>query len=229
MAEEGADIVDVGGESTRPGAEPVSEDEEIARVLPVIRRIREASDVPISIDTTKARVARAAIDAGADMINDISAGRFDEGMLPLAAAAGLPVCLMHMKGTPRTMQADPRYGDVMGEIASFLRESVGRAVEAGVAREAVIVDPGIGFGKTVEHNLTILRRLAELRSVGAPLLVGASRKSFIGKLLDVKVNQRLEGTLAAVAASVRGGARILRVHDVGAVGRFIRMYLALAP
>jgi len=228
MAEAGADIIDVGGESTRPGAEPVADDEEIGRILPVIRGIRGSSDIPISIDTTKSSVARAAIDAGADMINDISAGRFDASMFPLAAESGVPICLMHMKGTPRTMQLDPTYEDVMAEIGSFLRESIGMAVRAGVARDAVVVDPGIGFGKTAGHNVEILRRLAELSSLGSPVLVGASRKSFIGKILDVKVNQRLEGTLAAVAASIRGGAHILRVHDVAAVRRFVEMYLALS-
>jgi dihydropteroate synthase len=226
LADEGADIIDIGGESTRPGADPVCAEDELARVIPVIEGIRRKKDVPISIDTTKASVAKAALDAGANMINDISAGRFDPEMFSVAAYAQAPICLMHMKGTPRTMQIDPHYDDVMVEIISFLKESMELAEKAGVKREMILIDPGIGFGKTVEDNLLIIKRLGELNKLNAPIVIGTSRKSFIGKVLDVDIENRLEGTLATLGASINSGAKVLRVHDVAAAKRFVDMYLA---
>jgi len=224
MVEEGADIIDVGGESTRPGAPEVPADEEICRVATVIESLRAKSRVPISIDTRKAKVARAALDAGADIVNDVSALRDDPALGPLCAERECPVVLMHMKGTPRTMQADPRYDDVVDEVRNFLGEAVARAEAAGVARERTIVDPGIGFGKTVAHNLELVSRLDELGETGRPVLLGASRKSFIGKVLDIdSPAERLEGTLAVTALGVARGARIVRVHDVEANVRVARM------
>jgi len=224
MVEEGADIIDVGGESTRPGAPEVPADEEIRRVASVIGNLREKSRVPISIDTRKAAVARAALDAGADIVNDVSALRDDPALGPLCAERECPVVLMHMKGTPRTMQADPRYGDVVAEVRDFLTDAVSRAEDAGIARELTIVDPGIGFGKTVAHNLELVNRLDELGETGRPVLLGASRKSFIGKTLDIdSPAERLEGTLAVTALGVARGARIMRVHDVKANVRVVRM------
>ncbi len=228
MAADGADILDIGGESTRPGAELISEEEELDRVIPVIEAIRRSTEVPISIDTSKSGVALRALDAGADMLNDISALRIDPGMASLAAEKDVPLCLMHMLGMPRTMQRSPEYGDLMGEIIAFLRERAEVAVEAGVAPDGVLVDPGIGFGKTVAHNLEILRRLRELRGLGYPVLVGPSRKSFIGKVLDVPEGERLEGTAAAVALSVANGADVVRVHDVKEMVRVARLADAIA-
>jgi dihydropteroate synthase len=213
LADEGADIVDVGGESTRPRAPEVPADEEADRVAPVIEAVAARLDVPISVDTSKPHVARAALEAGAAMINDVTAGA-ERGMLELAAERGVPIVLMHMKGTPRTMQDDPRYDDVVADVAEFLDARRAAAVAAGVRAERVIVDPGLGFGKTVEHNVEILARLAELGSLGCPLLVGPSRKSFIGRVLGLDVGERLLGTAAAVVACVLGGAHVVRVHDV---------------
>ncbi|MCI0340108.1 MAG: dihydropteroate synthase [Planctomycetales bacterium] len=227
MAEEGADLLDVGGESTRPGSAPVPEAEERARVIPVIRALARDVAVPISVDTSKASVAAAALEAGAAMVNDVTALRGDPAMAGVLARAGGALVLMHMQGEPRTMQAAPRYGEVVAEVAAFLRERVEAAVAAGIAREQLLVDPGIGFGKTLEHNLEILRRLGELRSIGRPILVGPSRKSFLGALLDLPVGERLEGTLAAVAACVLRGALVVRVHDVRAAARAVRVAAAL--
>lgn len=216
LVEEGADILDVGGESTRPGSDPVPEEEEIRRVLPVIQAAVKYTTAPVSIDTTKSGVAKAALDAGAAMVNDVSALRFDDKMGGVVAEAGVPLVVMHMQGIPKTMQAGPiEYRDLMGELRAFLEEAVKKAVDAGVEKEQIIVDPGIGFGKTPEHNLTILNRIGELLALGRPVLVGPSRKAFIGKILGRDVNQRLHGTAAAVAAAVLGGAHILRVHDAG--------------
>jgi dihydropteroate synthase len=223
LVEAGANILDLGGESTRPGARPVSAQEELERVLPVIRGLRRATQVPISIDTYKARVAREALNEGADIINDISALRFDAEMAGLAAAEKVPVVLMHMQGTPRTMQTEPRYNDVLREVTVFLAERIQFAVEAGVAPEDIIVDPGIGFGKTVDHNLTLLRGLSVFASLGRPLLVGASRKAFLGKILGTEPDERLEGSLAAAVAAVIGGAHIVRVHDVKETYKAIRV------
>jgi dihydropteroate synthase len=223
MVDAGADIVDVGGESTRPGAEPVSAQEERRRVVPVIRALRRQSDVLISIDTYKAEVAQVAVDAGADIVNDISGLGFDERMPGVVATSGAGLVLMHIKGTPRTMQRNPVYGDVIGEISDYFAGRLGKAEEAGISREQVVLDPGIGFGKQLEHNLEILRRLKEFRRLGRPLLVGPSRKSFIGAILDLPPDQRLEGTAAAVALCVAGGADIVRVHDVPEMTRVVRV------
>jgi dihydropteroate synthase len=212
---EGADVVDVGGESTRPGgAARVSAAEEIRRVVPVLRGLREAGAGFLSIDTTKAEVAREAIDAGADLVNDVSGFAFDAGLARLVAERRVPVVLMHLRGGFDTMHARPRYDDVMGEIAGELEATLAGARRAGVAEQQVILDPGIGFAKEAAHSLEALRRLPELAALGRPLVVGPSRKSFIGRVLDLPVGERLMGTAAAVAACVFGGAHMVRVHDV---------------
>jgi dihydropteroate synthase len=223
LVEAGADIIDIGGESTRPGARPVSAAEELERVLPVIRGLRRNMNVPISIDTYKADVAHAALSEGADIVNDISALRFDPQMVVLVAAEKVPVALMHMQGTPQTMQAEPRYSDVLREVSDFLAARVGVALDAGVERENIIIDPGIGFGKTLEHNLILMRGLPALVSMGYPLLVGASRKAFIGRIIDGEPDERLEGSLAAAVAAVFGGAQIVRVHDVKETRKAVRV------
>jgi dihydropteroate synthase len=228
LADEGADILDVGGESTRPGADPVAAADEADRVIPVIDALAAKSSVPVSVDTSKASVARAALDAGAVMINDVSAARFDAGLLPLAAERAAPIVLMHMLGEPRTMQKDPRYRDVVGEIVAFLEDRAAAALDAGVERERIVVDPGFGFGKTREHNLILLRRLREFRCLGFPVLAGTSRKTFIGATLgDLPTNERLEGTAATVALAVAAGASIVRVHDVRQMVRVARMVEAV--
>ncbi len=227
MVAEGADIVDVGGESTRPGARPVELKEELRRVIPVVERLCDELSVPISIDTYKSEVARQALKAGAHMVNDISALRFDANMPRLVARTGAGLVLMHMKGTPRSMQRKPRYDDTISEIYRFLDRQVRRAVEAGLARDHLVLDPGIGFGKRVHDNLLILNRLDEFLGLGLPLLVGVSRKSFIGQVLDLPVDDRLEGTAAALALAVARGASILRVHDVRAMVRVARMARAV--
>ncbi|GAB4251076.1 dihydropteroate synthase [Deferrisoma sp.] len=220
MVEEGADLLDVGGESTRPGAPLVSQDEEERRVLPVIEHLAHRVGVPISVDTYKAAVARKAVDAGAAIVNDVSGLRMDPEMARAVAETGAGLVVMHMRGDPRTMQSDTTYDDLVGEIFRALEESVDRAVEAGVDRSRVWIDPGIGFGKSAGQNLVLLRRLGEFRSLGCPILVGASRKSFIGKTLGIDdPKDRLEGSLAAAVLAVAGGARILRVHDVRATRR----------
>jgi dihydropteroate synthase len=223
LIEAGADIVDVGGESTRPGAPPVSAEAELRRVLPVVQGLRRMAKVPISIDTYKAPVARAALAEGADIVNDISALRFDLGMGAVAATEKVPVVLMHMQGAPQTMQAEPRYRDVLREVQDFLAARAAFALSVGVERDHIILDPGIGFGKTLDHNLSLLRGLPSLASLGYPLLVGASRKAFIGKILDVKPDERLEGSLAAAVAAVFGGAHIIRAHDVKETWRALRV------
>ncbi|TMA88231.1 MAG: dihydropteroate synthase [Deltaproteobacteria bacterium] len=223
MAASGADIIDVGGESTRPGAPPVAEEEELARVLPVVRGLRREVTVPISIDTYKSSIARAALDGGADIVNDISALRFDPKMISLVAAEKVPAVLMHMQGTPRTMQQEPRYRDVVREVRDFLVTQLHEAMDAGVAPEAIIIDPGIGFGKTIEHNLQLLRGLPVLAALGQPLLVGVSRKAFIGKILNATPDERLEGSLAAAVAVALAGANILRVHDVAETCKAVKI------
>ncbi len=223
QAEAGADILDIGGESTRPGSEFITLDEELERVIPVIEEVARRTGTPVSIDTTKAEVARRALEAGAAMINDISAMRLDPGMPALAAEAGVPVCLMHMQGMPKDMQEDPAYTDLLGEVISFLRTRAEEAEEAGVRPESIILDPGIGFGKTLEHNLELIRRLSELRGLGYPVLLGPSRKAFIGKILDLPADHRLEGTAAAVALGIAAGADIVRVHDVEEMIRVSRV------
>jgi len=223
MAATGADIIDIGGESTRPGARAVTEEEELERVLPVVRGLRRTIAIPISIDTYKANVARAALDEGADIVNDISALRFDPAMAALVAAEKVPIVLMHMQGTPRTMQMEPCYGDVLSEVKDFLAAQIRLALESGIALERIIIDPGIGFGKTLEHNLRLLNGLAELSRLGQPLLVGASRKAFIGRILNVTPDERLEGSLAAAVAAVLRGAHIIRAHDVKETRRAVNV------
>jgi dihydropteroate synthase len=214
LAEEGADLLDVGGESSRPGAEAVSLDEELARVLPVLEGLR-GLDVPISVDTTKPDVMRAAIAAGAGMINDIAA-LAAPGALEAVAASEAAVCLMHMKGEPRTMQADPTYADVVAEVRDFLAARAAACVAAGISRDRIAVDPGFGFGKTVEHNLGLLRHLDAIAALGFPVLAGWSRKSSLGRITGRAPEDRLAGSLAAALIAAQRGARILRVHDVAA-------------
>ncbi|MBM3451366.1 MAG: dihydropteroate synthase [Armatimonadetes bacterium] len=224
LVAEGADLLDVGGESSRPGAAEVPIDEERRRVIPLIDCLSRRVPVPISVDTTKAAVAREALDAGAVMINDISALRFDDRMAATAAAAGCAVVLLHMQGTPATMQVRPEYGDVVAEVRAFLAERVAIAVEAGVAPDRILVDPGFGFGKRIEHNLEIVRRLGDLRALGCPLLLGPSRKATIGAVLGgAPPGERLEGTIALVALAVAHGVDVVRVHDVGAAVRAVRV------
>jgi dihydropteroate synthase len=217
LAQAGADVLDIGGESTRPGATAISSDEEVARVLPVIERLRARVEVPLSIDTSKSAVARAALAAGATLVNDVTAFGQDPELASVTAAAGAAVCLMHMRGTPRTMQSDPRYDDVVAEILEHLSHAIDRAEAGGIPRARVLIDPGIGFGKTAAHNLFLLRHLRELRLLGCPVLVGTSRKSFVGALIGQKApDQRLFGTLGSVAAvAASAGADLVRVHDVG--------------
>jgi dihydropteroate synthase len=228
MVSEGADIIDVGGESSRPGAMPVSSECELSRVIPVIEGIRKRSDIPISIDTMKSSVALTALEAGADMINDISAGRTDTDMLGLAAGKGSPICLMHMRGTPGTMQDDTSYADLIGEICDFLSSAVERARAVGIGDRNILLDPGIGFGKTAEGNVEIIKNLYRFAVLGFPILIGPSRKSFIGKLLGLNVKDRLEATLATIPACIDGGAKVIRLHDVGPARRFIDMYTLLS-
>jgi dihydropteroate synthase len=227
LAAQGADLLDVGGESTRPGARYVDAGTELERVLPVVRRLAAATAVPVSVDTRKAAVARAALEAGAVMVNDVSAGRDDPGLLPAVAAAGAGVVLMHMRGTPATMQDDPRYGDVLAEVEAFLAERVMAAGAAGVGYDQIVVDPGIGFGKRDEHNYALLAGLGRLGLLGHPVLAGVSRKGFIGRALGLGVDERLEGTAAAVAWAVAHGARVVRVHDVAPLRRVVRMTEAI--
>jgi dihydropteroate synthase len=223
MVAEGADIIDLGGESTRPFADPVPPEEEMARVIPVLERLIAEVRVPISVDTYKSEVARRALELGATMINDISGLRADPRMAEVIAASGCPVVLVHMQGTPKTMQENPVYGDVMEEVKAGLRASMDIARRAGVDEDKVMVDPGIGFGKTAEHNLEILHRLAELKSLVRPILCGTSRKSFIGKVLGLPPGERLEGTAATVALSIANGSDLVRVHDVKAMKRVCQM------
>jgi dihydropteroate synthase len=229
MAAAGAGMLDLGAESTRPGAAPVPAAEERRRLLPVLRAVRTAVRLPISVDTTKADVAAAALDAGADVVNDVSAGRWDAEMLPLCARERVPVVLMHMRGTPATMQRDPRYTDVVTEVRDFLAARAAAARTAGIPADAIILDPGIGFGKTVAHNCRLLRRLDLLAALGYPVLVGVSRKGFIGELAGGRASgERLHGTAAAVALAVAGGARLVRVHDVAAMRDVVRVAEAVA-
>jgi len=221
--EAGADVVDVGGESTRPGAGVVDADEETRRVVPVIEGLRRRGASFLSVDTTKAAVARAALDAGADLVNDVSGFRYDPGMAPLVAQRGVPAVLMHLRGDFQGMHRQPAYGDVAREVAAELAQRAAEAERAGVARSQVILDPGLGFAKDASHTLEMLRRLPELRSLGRPLLVGPSRKSFIGGVLALPAGERLFGTAAAVAVCVMGGAHVVRVHDVGPMSQVARV------
>ncbi len=226
MVAAGADLIDVGGESTRPGSQPVPAEEQIHRVTPVIGAIRHLP-ITISIDTTSARVGQAALDSGAFLLNDISGGTADPEMIPLAAGRGCPIVLMHMQGTPATMQIAPAYTDVVAEVAAFLQKQTQFAIAAGVRKEHLILDPGIGFGKAMAHNLTLMRDLSKLANLGHPLVVGTSRKKFIGTLSnEPEPSQRVMGTAASVAWSVTNGADIVRVHDVDAMARVVRVMRA---
>jgi dihydropteroate synthase len=223
LVDQGADVLDIGAESTRPGSEGVSAEEELGRVRPVLEGLSEVG-AEISIDTTKRAVAEAALDAGASIVNDVSALRSDPELAELCGQRGCGVVLMHMLGTPRTMQEDPRYDDVVDGVKAFLAGRVEHAMAAGVAEERIWVDPGIGFGKTLEHNLELLRRLGELRSLGRPICIGTSRKSFIGKITGREVDERLGGTIASNVLALANGAEVFRVHDV----REVREALAVA-
>jgi dihydropteroate synthase len=225
LAAEGADFLDVGGESSRPGSRPLPEEEEIRRVVPVIRALNGEISAPISVDTRKAGVAAQALEAGAEMINDISAFRHDPEMAAVAAAGGAAVVLMHMRGEPETMQVDPVYGDLLGEIRDFFRERIDYAAAKGIDPGRIILDPGIGFGKSLEkeHNLILLKNLGVFADLEKPILVGPSRKAFIGRILGLPPEEREEGTLGAVAAAVCHGARIVRVHEVAGTRRLLRV------
>ncbi len=226
MVVDGADILDVGGESTRPGAKPVSEAEELDRVIPVIEALSVRFDTQVSIDTSKPMVMREAVAAGAGMINDVNALRA-EGAVAVVADVGVPVCLMHMQGEPRTMQRSPRYHDVVTDVRDFLLERARACEEAGIRRQAIVLDPGFGFGKALDHNLELLRQLPVLCATGYPVLVGISRKSMIGALTGRGVEGRLAGSLAAALLALEGGARILRVHDVAETRDVLRVSAAV--
>jgi dihydropteroate synthase len=216
LVDDGADLLDVGGESTRPGAVPVGEEEEIRRVVPVIAEVARRVSVPISIDTTKAAVARHALDAGAAIVNDISGLRFDPHMPEVCAHAQAGIVCMHMQGTPQTMQIDPRYTDVVREVADYLAQRLAALEACGIARERVVIDPGIGFGKTPDHNLTILKNIARFRALGRPVLIGHSRKRFLAKILGRTLDETSAATLGVSVAAALAGADLLRVHDVRA-------------
>jgi len=222
----GAEILDVGGESTRPGADPVDPEEELRRVVPVVEGLRDAG-AEISVDTSKGPVAAAALEAGATIVNDVTALRGDPEMAPLCAERGATVVLMHMLGKPRTMQDDPQYGDVVAEVKAFLAERLAAAVTAGIAMEDVWLDPGIGFGKTGAHNMELLRRLGELRELGCPLVIGTSRKSFIGRLDGSGPGERLGGTIASSVLAAAEGAEVLRVHDVAELSQALAVTAAI--
>ena len=227
MIAEGATLIDVGGESSRPGASPVSVDEELARVVPVIDALADTVDVFISVDTSKAKVAQCALEAGAHIVNDITALSGDPDMAVVVAEMEAGVVLMHMNGTPRTMQQAPEYEDVVNEIHAWLKKKIQNAEAHGIAAERIIIDPGIGFGKTTAHNLQLLKRLSEFQALNRPLLIGTSRKSFIGNILDVPMTERVEGTAATVCWAIAHGADIVRVHDVKANVRAAQMTDAL--
>jgi len=227
MVMQGADILDVGGESTRPYSKRVPSEEELGRVIPVIEGLRKEIEVPISIDTVKSQVAREALESGASMVNDVSALRFDPDMIRVVADAGVPVVLMHMKGMPEDMQVKPVYDRLLPEIMDFLQDAVERAQEGGIRRDLTIVDPGIGFGKTFDHNLEILRGLKQLHLLGRPVLVGTSRKAFIGRILKKGLEGRETGTMATLAAAVMNGAHIVRAHDVGKAVETVRIIDAI--
>jgi len=227
MAEEGADFIDIGGESTRPFSRSVSSEEEMERVVPVIEALVRETRVPISIDTCKAVVAREALKAGASLINDISALRLDPDLGSVAAESGVPVILMHMKGTPENMQKNPVYDDLIGEIKGFLEDAAKKAIEAGIREDLILIDPGIGFGKTFDHNLQIIKQLPSFLSLGRPLLIGTSNKSFIGQVLGRKVDERVTGTMATVAVAALHGAHVVRVHNVKEAVETVRMVDAI--
>lgn len=227
MARDGADIIDVGGESTRPYSEKISSEEELDRVIPVIQALRKNLRIPISIDTCKADVARRALKAGASIINDISALRFNPEMTSVAAEAGVPVILMHMQGTPRDMQVNPTYENLIPEILDFLKSAINRAVAGGIKKDMIIVDPGIGFGKTFDQNLQIIRGLAQFKALERPILLGPSNKAFIGHVLDKEPHERDTGSMAAAAAGVLNGAHIVRVHNVKKTMETVKMIDAI--
>ena len=227
LASQGADIIDIGGESTRPGSKPLPADEELRRIIPVIEALSAKVEIPISIDTHKSSIAEKAIEAGAEMINDISGLKFDRNMADVAAKYDVPVVLMHIKGTPEVMQVDLHYDCLLTEIMEYLEQSIEIAEGAGIDPKLIIIDPGIGFGKSVEDNLNIIRHLAELKSLGKPILLGPSRKSFIGKILNAPIDQRDEGTLASISAAIMNGANIIRVHDVGPARKAARIVDAI--
>ena len=227
MARDGADIIDVGGESARPYSEKISISEEIDRVIPVIQALSSELQIPISIDTHRAEVARHALRAGASIINDISAFRFDPNIITIASEAGVPVILMHMKGTPANMQDNPTYENLIPEILDFLKSAMGRGIRGGIRKEMIIVDPGIGFGKTFDHNLEIIKNLNEFSTLERPILLGTSRKAFIGHLLGKEVQERDTGTMATVAIGVMNGAHIVRVHNVKATLKTVRIVDAI--
>jgi dihydropteroate synthase len=226
MAEAGADIIDVGGESTRPGSDPVPVEEELQRVVPVVKRLTAEVVVPISIDTRRAAVAEAALDAGAVIVNDVTAGR-DGSMFPVVREAGAGLVLMHMLGEPKTMQENPRYDDVVAEVRAYLQQRVVAAGAAGIEHDRLAVDPGLGFGKTLQHNLTLMRRVGDFSELRLPVLVGPSRKSFVGQVTGADVDDRLAGTAGAVAWLAVHGAHLVRVHDVGDMVRVVRMVDAI--
>ena len=224
LISQGADIIDIGGESTRPGAEQVSESEELKRVIPVIEKIRtDNPTILISIDTTKASVAKHAVEAGADIINDVSGLSFDNNMIGIVESFNIPVVIMHMKGNPQNMQLNPKYKDIVNEILDFFKMKIKIAIQSGINRSMIILDPGIGFGKTVEHNFELLSRLNEFNVLELPIMIGPSRKSFIGITLDLPPEDRVEGTAAAVSAGVLNGASIVRVHDVKSMKRVVKI------
>lgn len=224
MAAAGADIIDIGGESTRPGAAPVAEEEELRRIIPLIERLSAELAVPISVDTYKSSVAKKAVEAGAGIVNDISGLRFSPDMANVVADSGAAVVIMHIKGTPRNMQQNPVYHDVIGEVMAYFEEGIEIAVKAGVDREKIFIDPGIGFGKTLEHNLVLLDRLDQFQALGRPIVLGTSRKKFIGTVLGVQApEQRVDGTAATVALGIERGARVVRVHDVGRMAQVAKM------
>lgn len=224
LAKDGADIIDIGGESSRPGSDPITVDEEIKRTVPIISVLSKILDIPISIDTYKSEVAKQALQAGASMVNDISGLRFDPDMAAVVSKNNVPVIIMHIKGTPKNMQINPVYDDLISEILDYLKESINICREYGISDKKIIIDPGIGFGKTFEHNLEIINNLREFSILGKPIAIGVSRKAFIGKILgDVPVSQRLEGTASAVAISVYNGANIVRVHDVAEISKVVKI------
>ena len=229
LAEEGADILDIGGESTRPGSRPIPEEEEARRVIPVIEGVRSKISIPISVDTRKAWVAERALEAGAEMINDVTALRYDEKMAGVVARHRVPVVLMHMRGQPETMQANTEYADLMGEILEFFRRRMAFAASQRIQRDQIILDPGIGFGKSLEkhHNLIILKHLQRFKVLNQPLLIGTSRKAFIGQVLHLPLEEREEGTMATVAVAIHNGADIVRVHEVGRTRRVVQVIDAI--
>uniref|UniRef100_UPI0030B96E3F dihydropteroate synthase n=1 Tax=unclassified Candidatus Frackibacter TaxID=2648818 RepID=UPI0030B96E3F len=223
MVANGADIIDIGGESTRPGSDPLPLEDELERVIPAIERLTDEIDVPISIDTYKSKVGRAALEAGAHIINDVTGFKAEPELAKVAAEYGAPVIVMHTQGMPKEMQKNPSYDDLISEILEYLQESINTALEAGLEKNKIIIDPGIGFGKTTDHNLEIMQRLGEFKSLGQPILLGTSRKSMIGNTLNLPVEERVEGTGATVSIGIANGADIVRVHDVKEMARVAKM------